>query len=274
MTNEDDVNLAIARFARQVDVKVVMAVVRDPENLPEFRKMGVWTVSMATDAARKAHQFLKDPRVRIVDLGEGEGQLMELAAEKQDVTRLTDVLSRQEPQWRAVGILRDNKLLFTDATHTVEAGDRILILGKNDLYSTFASRLAEDQLHFPRTYGQQMILGLPDDASLDVTELLNETFYLAQGTHVEKIKIVYETAQTDVRESLARWAESLVIESIESRGLIRQQITEVAGESDAGVVVMPYRNVSRLRALFGGPLTALARALPCPAAGGENERSI
>jgi trk system potassium uptake protein len=54
MTNDDAVNLAIARFTRQADVKTVLAVVRDPENLPDFRKMDVWTVSMATDAARKA----------------------------------------------------------------------------------------------------------------------------------------------------------------------------------------------------------------------------
>ncbi len=264
MTNDDAVNLAIARFARQADVKTVLAVVHDPENLPDFRKMDVWTVSMATDAARKAYQFLKDPRVRVVDLGEGEGELMELTAEKQNVSRLTDVLSRQDPNWRAVGLLRENRLLFADATGAIEAGDRLLILGKDDLYSAFAGRLAEDQCHFPRTYGQQMILGLPDDASLDVAELLNETFYLAQGAHIEKIKVVYETAQTDVREALARWAESLVIEMIESRGAIRQMVTSVAGQGDAGIVVLPYFKVSRLRALFGSPLTALARALPCP----------
>jgi trk system potassium uptake protein len=264
MTNDDAVNLAIARFAKQADVKTVLAVVRDPENLPNFRKMDVWTVSIATDAARKAYQFLKDPRVRIVDLGEGEGELMELTAEKQDVSRLTDVLSRQNQQWRTVGLFRENKLLFADATGTIEAGDRLLILGKDDLYNAFASRLAEDQRHFPRTYGQQMILGLPDNASIDVTELLNETFYLAQGTHIEKIKVIYETAQTDVREALARWAESLVIEMIEGRRAIRQRVSKVAWQSDAGIVVLPYRKVSSLRALFGSPLTALARALPCP----------
>lgn len=66
ITNDDAVNLPIASFARQADVKTVLAVVRDPENLPDFRKIDVWTVSMATDAARKACQFLKDPRIRIV----------------------------------------------------------------------------------------------------------------------------------------------------------------------------------------------------------------
>lgn len=264
MTNDDAVNLAIARFSRQADIKTVLAVIRDPELLAKFQELDVWTVSMVTDVARKAYQFLKDPRIRIVDLGEGEGELMELTAEKQDLSRLTDVLSRRDPRWRAVGLLRGNKLLFADAANDIKAADRLLILGKEDLYSEFASRLAEDQRHFPRTYGQQMILGLTDDASLDVAELLNEAFYLAQSTHIEKIKIVFEKAQTDVQQALARWSESLVIEVYEGRGALLKRLSEVAGQKDAGIFVLPYRKVSRLRSFFGGPAIALARTLPCP----------
>lgn len=264
MTNNDAVNLVVSRFARQADIKAVLAVVRDPEHLPDFQKLDVWTVSMATDAARKAHQYLKDPRVRIMDLGEGEGELMELTAEKQDLSSLTDVLSRRDQQWRVVGLIRTNKFLFPDAAAAVEAGDRLLILGKEDLYNAFADRLAADHRHFPRTYGQRMILGLADDPSLDVAELLNEAFYLAQGTHIQKIKVIFEKTAADVREALAHWSESLAIEVVGSDGGVRQAVAGIAEQSDAGVVVLPHRSVSRLRALFGGPMTAMAHGLPCP----------
>jgi Trk K+ transport system NAD-binding subunit/nucleotide-binding universal stress UspA family protein len=264
MTNDDAVNLAVSGFARQADIKTVLAVVRDPEHLPDFQKLDVWTVSMATDAARKAHQFLKDPRVKIVDLGEGEGELMELRAEKQDLSRLADVFSRGDRQWRAVGLIRENKFLFPDAAATVQQGDRLLILGKDDLYNAFADRLAPDQRHFPRTYGQEMILGLTDDASPGVTELLNEAFYLAKGTHIQNIKVVFEKTAPDVREALEHWSESLAIEVVESGGAVRQTVAGIADQSDAGLVVLPHRKVSRLRALFGGPTTTLAHVLPCP----------
>ncbi len=264
MTNDDAVNLAVAGFARQADIKTVLAVVRDPEHLPDFQKLDVWTVSMATDAARKANQFLKDPRVKIVNLGEGEGELMELTAGKQDLARLSDVLSRKDRQWRAVGLIRANKILFPDAAAAVQAGDRLLILGKDDLYNAFADRLAEVHRHFPRTYGQQMILGLPDDASLGVAELLNEAFYLAKGTHIQNIKVVFEKTAAEVREALAHWSESLAIEVVDSGGAVRQAVTGIAEQSDAGLVVLPHLKVSRLRAMFGGPMTAMAHALPCP----------
>jgi Trk K+ transport system NAD-binding subunit len=39
MTNDDAVNLAVAGFARQADIKTVLAVVRDPEHLPDFQRV-------------------------------------------------------------------------------------------------------------------------------------------------------------------------------------------------------------------------------------------
>lgn len=264
MTNDDSVNLAIARFAREADVKTVLAVVRDPEMLPVFQKLDVWTISMATDAARKAYQFLKDPRIRIVNLGEGEGELLELAVGKQDLPRLADAAFRQDPQWRMVGIIRENKLLFPDKSAVFEEEDRLLILGKADLYNAFSSRLAENQLHFPRTYGHHMILGLADDAALDVTELLNEAFYVAQGTHIEKIKTVCEKTAADIREALSRWSQSLEIEVIEGDGGLKKRVTRIAEEGDAGLVVIPHKRRSRLQVFFGNDATNLAGALPCP----------
>jgi|GEM_PF-2701650 len=98
LTNEDPVNLAIVRFAQQTDVKNVLSVVRNPEMLPEFQELGIWTVSLATDMARKIYQFLKDPRIRIIPLGEGEGELMELAAGKPDLPPLQDLFAQTHPE--------------------------------------------------------------------------------------------------------------------------------------------------------------------------------
>jgi len=264
MTNDDSVNLAIVRFAREADIKTVLSLVRDSEMLPAFQKLDVWTISMTTDAARKVYQFLKDPRIRIVDLGEGEGELLELAVGKQDLPRLADVGALQNPQWRMVGVLRENKLLFADTSAVIKEGDRLLVLGKADLYNAFSSRLAEKQLHFPRTYGQQMVMGLGDEASIDVAELLNEAFYLAQGTHIEKIKIVCGKSDAEIQETLSRWSESLAIEVLEGETDVKKRVVRAAGDNDAGLVVFPYKKQSFLRSFFGNAVMNLARGLPCP----------
>jgi len=122
MTNDDQVNLAVSRFAKEAGTKTVLAVVLDPEKLPEFKRLGVWTVPMATDAARKAYQFIKDPRIRVHSLKEGQGELIELAVEKSDEVRLADVISQRDDNWRVVGIFRKNRLVFYCGTRTASVG--------------------------------------------------------------------------------------------------------------------------------------------------------
>lgn len=264
LTNDDAANLAVARFAREAQVNNVLAVVRDPERLPAFHELDVWTVSMPSDAARKVHQFLKDPRLRIIDLGEGEGELLEMTVGRQELSRLRNVVTRREDDWRLAGILRGGELLYPDALGEVAEGDRLLILGRSELYNLFSSRLAEDQLHFPRTYGRQMVLEIGDDPSLDVTELLNEAFYLAQGTLTEQIKIVCEKPAAEMRAALARWSESLQIEALDGSGKIRQRVAAAAETNDAGIVVTAFTRRSFWPWLFGSGYLRLAAKLPAP----------
>jgi Trk K+ transport system NAD-binding subunit/nucleotide-binding universal stress UspA family protein len=267
MTNDDAVNLAIVRFAKQADIKTVLAVVRDPEQLPAFQELGVWTVSMAADAARKAYQFVKDPRIRIIDLGEGEGELLELAVGKQELARLEDIAATaaSNPHWRIAGIIRNNRLLFPEQQTSLKQEDRLLILGKDDLYNAFSRHLEGSRLHFPRTYGQRMVLGLADSRSPeDTTELINEAFYLAQGTHIEKITALCGNPESDMHEALSRWSESLEIEIIENKGPVEKTAVHTAASKDAGIVILPFKKHSLAGTFFNGGISALAARLPCP----------
>lgn len=264
MTNDDSANLAITRFAQEAGIKTVLAVVRDPEKLPEFRRLGVWTVTMATDAARKAYQFIKDPRIRVIGLGEGEAELLELAVEKEDERRLTDVVSRKDADWRIAGIFRKDQLIFPDKDVVPEKGDRLLILGKADLYARFSSRLAEKQLHFPRTYGRQMVLGLEDDMEQDTAGLLNEAFYLVQATHVEMTRVVVKNLSSEVRSTLERWSESLEINTLETDQDPVKAAQQIVSENETGFVVIRYPRQLAVKAMFANTVTRLASRLSCP----------
>lgn len=264
LTDNDNVNLAIVRFASEADVKYILALVRNAEMVPEFHKLGIWTVSMSALVSRRIYQFLKDPRIEVFDLGEGEGELMELHVGKQDLYRFCDIVGCDYPGWRLVGVLREKKLLFPDELTTIEEGDRLLILGKAELYNEFGTRLKEARPHFPRTYGQEMLIGVPDEPALDITELLNEAFYLAQGTHVEKIKVVFEKPSDDIREILTRWSESLQIEVLESEGNLPSTLVTASRQGSPGVVIVPYTEKSFWKTLLGSDLVGMATKLPCP----------
>jgi Trk K+ transport system NAD-binding subunit/nucleotide-binding universal stress UspA family protein len=264
MTNDDHVNLAVARFAREANVNNILAVVRDSEMLPDFRRLDVWTIAMSADTARKAYQFLKDPRVRIIDLGEGEGELLELLVGANDVARFRETPSRKSSEWRVVGAVRQNELIFPEDISNVKLGDRLLILGRSDLFSTFSNRFVENPTHFPRTYGSVMVLGIGADSSLDVTKLLNEALYIARGTHTEQIKTLCENMCADIRETVSPWSESLQIEMLEAEGNLRESSVAIAQKTDVGLVVLPYVEGSFLQLILGNEYVKTARKLPCP----------
>ena len=264
LTNDDRVNLAVSRFAQEAGVNTVLAVVRDPETLPKFRQLGIWTVTMASDAARRAYQFIKDPRIRVVSLGKGEGELLELAVEKEDEARLAKAFSQEHPDWRVAGLFRNGQLIFADSDLVPVQGDRLLILGKSDLYTAFSGRLAQTQLHFPRTYGRQMLLCIENDTDEDAAPLLNEAFYLARATHVEKTRVVFEATFSKVRSALDKWSQSLEIETVEARQHPFKVAARIAGDKDVGLVMVRPGKLSFIRAMFKNPVTGLAARLPCP----------
>ncbi|MBG0780188.1 MAG: universal stress protein [Desulfotignum balticum] len=210
---------------------------------------------------------MKDPRIRITDLGERGGELLELAVGEQELARLEDITgaSEQNPRWRVAGIIRDNQLIFPDQYKGLEKEDRLLILGKDDLYNAFSRHLEGSRLHFPRTYGQHMVLGLADSPSPDdTTELINEAVYLAQGTHIEKIAAICSNPESDMHEALSRWSESLEIEIIETEGPVEKTAVHTAAGKDAGIVILPFKKHSLAGTFFKGGISALAARLPCP----------
>ncbi len=143
--------------------------------------------------------------------------------------------------------------------------DRLLILGKDDLYNAFSRHLEGSRLHFPRTYGQRMVLGLADSPNPnDTTELINEAVYLAQGTHIEKIAAICSNPESDMHEALSRWSESLEIEIIETgQKSVENAAVHTSANKDAVLSCFPL-NTSLFTHGFRGGISALAARLPCP----------
>ncbi len=65
--------------------------------------------------------------------------------------------------WRVVGILRNQRLVFPEENTVYRPGDRLLMLGRPDLYEAACSLLECSEAHFPRTYGHHLVLGMPGE---------------------------------------------------------------------------------------------------------------
>ncbi len=261
LTNDDRVNYAIAAFAKDKNIHNIMAVVRDPEILPKFKDLDVWTTLTATTLARKIYNHLKDPHLNVIDLGQGEGEILELELDDMTANRLKSVTGLYGDDWRPIGILRKGDLIFPTVNTRLLKGDRLLILGKSGLFETFADHLVQDKPRFPLSYGQELILAVLSEGPSDKSELLNEALYLARNAHITNIRVMYKKEDRVIAGRLEQWAESLQIHIEPCNGSIRETLAEVEG---AGIAVIPPISPTFLESLTKPVMMSLAHELHCP----------
>lgn len=260
LTNDDRVNHAIATFAEKQKIRNIMAVVRDPEMLPKLRELNVWTTLTTTVAARKIYNHLKDPRLSVIDLGQGEGEILELELDDTMSARMKNVKDFNGEDWRLIGILRKGHLIFPKPERAFQKGDRLLILGKSDLFEAFVDYFDREKLHFPLNYGQVLVLGILPEGASDKSGLFNEALYLARNTQIEKLRVVCDRTCT-IRDQIEQWAESLHIDIESSEGSIREAVAKV---ENAGIIVLPVLSASFLESVAKPVMISFAHALECP----------
>lgn len=129
LTRDDASNLAVVTFAREKGIRNVLSLVYDPKHLPDFEKLGVRTMTTATQAARRVHQYLLDPRVNVFSIGQDEAEFMEVDVGDNPDLEGRRIEDEKDRTWRVVGILRNRRLMFPQEDTEFRRGDRLLLLG-------------------------------------------------------------------------------------------------------------------------------------------------
>ncbi|MFP3912562.1 MAG: universal stress protein [Desulfobacteraceae bacterium] len=263
LTDDDRVNLAVAFFAREKGIQNRMAVAHGPESVSRFQELGARVVLRTTLVAREIYHYLQNPRIRVRPVGQDEGEFIEVEMGPSPLLTGRKVSRYEGPDRRVVGVLRENNLLFPESGFTLRPKDRILLLGKPGLFDAVYSLMALTEAHFPLTYGQHLILALPEMAHKQAVNTINETLHLAQNTKVNGMLAVL-SEQADIRKELKGWSESLDITIQTADGDLREAALAATRQESAGLMVMPFVKGPRLRSLFRPFTIAYAHELPCP----------
>ena len=264
LTDDDRVNLAASRFAKEKNVKNIMALVRDPERLPEFKDLGIWAFPMTTFIARKLYHYLQDPRMKVSIVGQGEAEVLEIEIGPNLMAMGRKVEEISGENWRIVGYVRDGQLYYPPPKDGYEEGDRLVILGKPDVVRAVCSVIECEKPKFPLVYGNEMAVALPLRADAKARDIVHESLYLAQHTRTRNIYVLCETGVCDLQDDLRRWSESLDIHIQEDDRKVERQIKRICEEKSVGVVVMPSLDHKFMDSLTKPTLINLAHTLPCP----------
>jgi trk system potassium uptake protein TrkA len=262
LTSDDRVNLAVCGYAKEKGVKNILARVNDHENQPKFAELGVRTVRGNVLLAAEIHHYLQDPRINVLPLSLGQGEVMEVDTSHQLEIVGMRAARLSHPDWRLAALFRNQGLLFPDDDTVIEAGDRLVIVGKPNVYEPVCAFFKCGRPYFPLAYGQGLLLGLK--AGKNPERIIGESVHLAQNTRVRRITALCSESEKGALELLSDWSHTFDIEVEAAGGELPGRILEMASTNRFGLVVTEPFEASFFKALARPTLISLAHSLSCP----------
>lgn len=262
LTDNDKVNLAATRYAKDRGVIHTMALVNEHENQHKFDEVGVRTVLGSTLIAGNIYHYLQDPRINVTPLALGPSEIMEV-----DVSHHFRMVGKEastliKKDWKLVAIFRKRELIFPEPDTFIEADDRLVIVGKPDIFKPVCDLLECGHPHFPLAYGPGLMLAMAPGK--DHGPLIKESMHLAQNTKVQHLIALCSEQESSVQDELSSWAQSIDIRIEKVEDDVLRHVREVSARENCGLVVVHPFEASFFKALARPTLVFLAHSLSCP----------
>ncbi|MBU1002250.1 MAG: NAD-binding protein [Proteobacteria bacterium] len=263
LTSDDEVNLAVVQAAVESGVKHVVARCVFPENKAAMEEAGARTFSGIAVMAAEIVQYLRNPRVRVLPVARGRGEVLEVEVAPRSAMAGSTLKSLSSPEWHVAAVFRGQRMLLQKPELVVLEGDTLIVVAEPDRYEAVCEFMQCGQMDFPQVYGNSILVALPGTEEQQ-RGVLGEALHLAQGTMVETVTLVADEGSQPVKDGLAMWSGSLKIRLVplESRPYV--QIETLSGSENAGVAVVPWTEPSLLKSLTRRTPLKLAHALDCP----------
>jgi trk system potassium uptake protein TrkA len=262
LTESDRVNLAICKYASKQPVNQILARVNKQENHPKFQEMGVRTVLGSTMLAKSICQYLKDPRINVIDLAFGDGEIIEV-----DVSHHFQVVGKKtstliNDKWRLVATFRQDKMVFPGKDSEILTGDRLVIVARPNTFNELCTLMDCGIPHFPLSYGQGLLIALVPKS--DHEQIVRECMHLAQNTKVRYLSVLCAKEQTDIQKKLESWAQSIDIEVETFEGDLTERLQELDVKKNFGLMVIHPFEATFFKSLAKPTLISLAHSISCP----------
>lgn len=134
VTGDDNTNLVAVHIGEhQFSIPNIVLGVNNPRNVKVFRELGVKkVVDRTSDAVQKMIDSMNDLRASAV-VDEGRARVLEYEVEKESYADGTVIGKLYLPENATVGaILRGGKILDTDMSTVLKAGDTVVVISALD----------------------------------------------------------------------------------------------------------------------------------------------
>ncbi len=264
LTNNDKVNLAAARYAREKGVHHILALNNDEDLEKKFRELGIYTLVTGNVIGSTLYHYLQDPRINVFPVAQGRGEVVEVEVLREHWLMGVGIGGFEDPTWRIAGVFRGGELLDPDADTVLKESDRIILAGKRGFFRSVCTHLACAHVPFPMAWGSGMLLILSGGDETAVESMMEEAMYLALNTHISHVVILRHGKAPHPEALIEEWRSNFDVRvRVVDKNPLRD-LPDLCREENIGLVVLRPLEKSFLKALTSSEMMELAHSLPCP----------
>jgi Trk K+ transport system NAD-binding subunit len=269
-TGDDAVTGEVCRLAVDAGVDRVVAVVGDPEELTELRRLGVVMVSPNRLAARHVEINLEPRRVASAAFANGRAEAVEFRISPDSPLRGRALRDLGQMPWLIAAVLRDDQLIVPHGATELRENDLVTVVGAAADHAAMVATFTGGQAHFPLQYGRNAAVAVEPGPGVD--ELVAAAVDFVRATAAESLLVLHDDPGT-MDEDRARELGALLdrvshlapgaeLRAAASGSMGLPGLLELAERESIGVVVLPkpegrIRTVRILDALRRSGMPAL-----------------
>lgn len=247
-TGDDDTNLEVCRLGIGAGLVRVIAVVVEPERLPEYRELGVAAFAPDSLAARRLEIQLEPRRVSSTAFADGRAEALEVKITDDSPVRGLALKDLHSESWLVAAVVRGEQFIVPHGSTVLRAGDLVTVVGATHDYSRIVRTFTSGEARFPLDFGKGVLVAVDSAAEADAA--LGEALALARSSSATEIVVAHRDIRSIRDESRAEEVERLLervrgyaggsdlrfhpIAGVPSKGL-----DSVIAEQSVGVVVIP-----------------------------------
>jgi Trk K+ transport system NAD-binding subunit len=193
-TNNDPVNQEACRIARESGLLRVVSVAADPEQLGEYRSLGIPAFSPDRLTARRIEINLEPRRIASAAFADGMAEAVEFRIESDSPLVGRSLQDLHTTRSLVAALLRNGELIIPHGSTVLVAGDLVTVVAAASDYSDIVRLFTAGTARFPASFGHQVAMLVESEA--DLFDLLPEAVLMARNSSADSVLVLHPRLET------------------------------------------------------------------------------
>ncbi len=235
-SGRDEINLEVARLARNAGIEQIVGLVRQPSRRDEYRALGIEVVTPALLAARAMEVAMEPRQLTSTTFADGRAEAIEFEITPDSPVQGRALHEIHSELWVVAAILRDGRLVVPHGATRILTGDRVTVVGSAKDFTQVVRTFAGGVSRFPLNFGSHVIVAMRN--SHDRYGVVTEAAFYVRNSNAVGLIIVHPDPEAIRSIAAADEMTRLLTTATNAELDVEVALRPVAGSVDDGVLTV------------------------------------